>query len=113
MSFHPITLDAKTWNESGPGRYIESTVAFGAPLNYIKISPGTRNAKTGQTSTAVSRILQKDVTIAGVVTRVEAVVTTSVQAHSAFTVVELDSMALNNSDFITTANLTRMLNGER
>lgn len=113
MSFHPISVSTKTWNESGPGKYMDSTVTFGNPANYIQISGGKRNSKTLSTTTAISRVLQKDITVASVTKRYTASVQLVIQAPDGFTTTELDAMVLSISDFITVANLERMLQGEQ
>lgn len=113
MSFHPITVSTKTWNEVGPGRYMDSTVAYGNPANYIQISGGTKNSKTQVTSAAVSRVMQKDVTVGSVTTRNQASVQLVIQVGPGFTSAEVDSMLLTISDFVTSAVLDRVLLGER
>lgn len=113
MSFHPITVSTKTWNEVGPGRYMDSAVSYGAPANYIQISGGTRNSKTGATSAAVSRVMQKDVVVGSTTTRQTASVQLVIQLGSGFTSAEVDSMCLTISDFLTSAVLDRILLGER
>lgn len=113
MSFHPITVSTKTWNEAGPGRYMDSTVTYGSPLNYIQISAGTRSSKTKVTSGAVSRVFQKDVTVGSTTERRTASVQLVIQIPDGFTAAEIDAMALTISDFLTVANLDRILLGER
>lgn len=112
MSFHPITLDAKTWNESGPGRYMESTVVFGGPMNYIKISPGARS-KSGLTSCAITRYFEKDVVVNNVSVRASCTITQNIQVQDGITVADIDTAALHISSFLDSGTLTRILNGER
>lgn len=113
MSFHPITLATKTWNEVGPGRYMDSSVTFGAPLNYIQLKPGSFNQKTKTTSAAITRVLQKDVTSGSAVTRNSASASLIYQFGPGFTTAELDALASNISDWITVANLELLLLGNR
>jgi len=113
MSFHPISVSTKTWNEVAPGRYMDSTVTFGTPQNYIQISGGKLNSKTGITTAAVSRIMQKDVTVGAVTTRQTCSVQTVIQIPSGFTTAEIDSMFLSLSDLLTVAFAERLLQGEQ
>lgn len=116
MSFHPITSTlpvAKTWNESGPGRYMDSLVTFGGATNYISISPGTRSSKLGRTNAAISRLMQKDVTVNGVVKRQTLSIQLVIQADDGFTSSEIDGCVACLHEFVTNASLDRILNGER
>lgn len=113
MSFHPISVSTKTWNEVSPGRYMDSLVTFGSPSNYIQISGGKRNSKTGLTTASVSRVFQKDITVGGVTTRKSCSVQLVMQTPDGFTTAEIDSMALTISDFLATATLERILQGEQ
>lgn len=113
MSFHPITVSTKTWNEVGPGKYMDSAVTFGGAPNYILISGGKRNSKTGVTTAAVSRIMAKDITVGAVTTRSSASVQLVVQVPEGFTTSEVDAMILTISDLVTTAFAERLLQGEQ
>lgn len=118
MSFHPISTTvggAKTWNESGPGVYAESTVLFGQPKSYLKITRGTPNSKTGLTTCSMSRVLEKDVTINGVLSRKLMSVTLqiSIPTITDFTVANVDDAAGIISEFLTATTLDRILKGEQ
>lgn len=113
MSFHPITVSSKTWNEAGPGRYMDSAVTYGNPLNYIQVSGGTRNSKTGTTSAAISRVQQKNVTVGSETFLRTASVQLVIQITDGFTASEVDAMVLTISDFINVATLDRILLGEK
>lgn len=113
MSFHPISLASKTWNEVGPGKYMDSTVTFGSPLNYIQLKPGSKSAKSGTTSASVSRIMQKDVTQGAIVTRNTASASLIYQFGDGFTTAELDALTLNISDLVTVSFLELLLLGNR
>lgn len=118
MSFHPISTTvggAKTWNESGSGVYSESTVLFGSPRSYFKITRGTPNSKTGLTTCSVSRVLEKDVTINGVVSRKAMSVTLQIAVPTVpdFTTGTVDDAAALISEFLTPASLDRILKGEQ
>jgi len=116
MSFHPIALTlptATTWNESGAGRYMLSTVTFGNPLNYINVSPGTRSSKVARTNAAITRFMQKDVTVGTVTTRRTMSMQLVLQVDDGFTSLELDNSLIQLNEFVTVASLDRILNGER
>lgn len=118
MSFHPISTTvggAKTWNESGPGTYAESTVLFGQPRSHIKITRGTPNNKTGLTTCSVSRVLEKDVTVNGVLSRrlMSVTLQISIPTIPDFTVAMVDDAAGIISEFLTATSLDRILKGEQ
>lgn len=113
MSFHPVTVSTKTWNEVSPGRYMDSAVSFGQPQNYIQISGGKLNPKTGITTAAVSRIQQKDVTVGSTTTRNTASCQCVIQIPVGFTTADIDALMLTLSDLVTTQFLERLLQGEQ
>jgi hypothetical protein len=113
MSFHPISVSTKTWNEVAPGKYMDSTVTFGDPANYIQISGGKRNSKTGITTASTSRVMQKDVTVGADTVRRTLSVQCVVQVQDGFTTTEVDSTLLTLSDLFTVAFLERLLQGEQ
>lgn len=113
MSFHPISVSTKTWNQVSSGKYMDSAVTFGSPANYIQISGGKLNSKTGLTTATVSRVQQKDVTVGGTTTRQTCSVQCVIQIPSGFTTTEVDALALTISDFLTVATLERLLQGEQ
>lgn len=112
MSFHPITVNSKTFNQAGDGKYMLSTVSFGQPLNYFKISGGSRNSKSGVTSAAISRVLEKDVVVDGRTIRRNMTVQVIVQLSDGFTSAEADTVLGDIDGFIAIGVLDRILNGE-
>lgn len=92
---------------------MDSTVTFGGASNYIQISGGKRNSKTGITSASISRIMQKDITVGSVTERRSLSCQLVIQAADGFTTTEVDALVLTISDFVTTANLERILQGEQ
>lgn len=118
MSFHPInttTGGAKVWYETGAGTYSESTVLFGAPRSYLKITRGKPNPKTGLTTCSLSRVLEKDVTNAGVVSRPSMTVSIQIAVPQSvdFTTTVVDEAVGILSEFLTAATLDRVLKGEQ
>lgn len=53
--FNPITLGENVYNVIAPGKYSLSTVTFNGDKNYITISGGKFNKKTGLVTAAISR----------------------------------------------------------
>lgn len=112
MAFNTITIGADTYNSVGRGSYQKSTVAFGSPSNLVKVTPGTYSAKSKTTSCAVSRHLEKDVTVGTAVERRKLSVVLQMVVPDGFTASEVDTLTADISTFIDTANLTRILMGE-
>jgi len=112
MPFSPITVNNKTFVQSGSNRYMLSTVAFGQPLNYIKVSGGTQRSATSSVTASVTRVIEKDVVVAGSTVRKSCTVQLVVQTTPDFTSGDIDGMASDISEFLTNATLDRVLNGE-
>lgn len=113
MPFGPITVNTKTFNQSGVGRYMRSTVTFGSPSDYFTIKGGSLTKDKQSVSAAVSRILEKDVQVNGITTRRSASVQLIIQTpQTGFTSADIDSMALEISEFITSAITDRLMSGE-
>lgn len=113
MPFAPITVNTKTFNAAGDGRYMLSTVAFGSPQDYFTIKGGSQSKDRKLITAAVSRIKEFDVTVNSVTTRVTASVQLVISApKTGVPVAEFDTLALDISEFLTTATLNRLLAGE-
>lgn len=113
MAFPPITVNTRTFNQSSDGRYVLSTVTFGTPSNYIQIKGGSLSKDRKLITAAITRVLEKDVTVGTTVQRRSASVQCIIQVPATgFTSAELDAMASDISEFITVANLDRVLSGE-
>jgi hypothetical protein len=112
MSFHPITIGSLTYNQAGnDGQYMLSTVNFGDPKHYIKVTGG-KKGKSGVTTGGVSYVVEKDVTIDGVVKRRKFLYQGVIQAEDGFTPTEMDTYIQLTSDFITAATINRIMNGD-
>lgn len=112
MPFGTITAQTLTYEPRSAGKYTRSTVAFGNPDNSY-IVRGANALSADPLRASVSRVLQKDVTVSGSVVRKTATVTLSfVAPPSDFTAAELDSLALDLSEFITASTVSRMFMGE-
>lgn len=113
MPFAPITVNTKTYNAAGDGVYSRSTVAFGQPADRIQVKGGSLTKDRRNVVAVVSRVLEKDVTISGVVERRSALVQVLITVPPVgFTSAELDAMVLDCDAFITAGNLDRVLAGE-
>lgn len=112
MPFSPITAQTKQYLQSGDGRYMLSSVTFGAPLDYFRVSGGSISAKTNAVNASVSRVLEKDVIVAGSTVRKSCTVQLLIQASRDFTSANVDSLVADINEFLTTATLDRILNGE-
>jgi hypothetical protein len=109
----PITVNSKTFNQTQDGRYMISTYTFGSPANYITVKGGALTKDRKNIVCAFTRILEKDVTVAGVTTRRSASVQSIITVPTVgFTSAELDSMQSDNDALITAAILDRVLAGE-
>jgi hypothetical protein len=113
MPFGPISVNTKTFNEAGEGRYVLSTITFGDPSNYFTIKGGALTKDRKAVSAAVTRILEKDVTVNGETSRRSASVQLVMSIPpQGFTSTEIDVLASDISEFITSAVLNRILSGE-
>lgn len=113
MSFAPLTIDAESFNQVGPGKYMLGTVTFGQPKDYLLIKGGTFNRTSGLTTASVSTNVEKDITVGSVTKRHMASVQVVLQIPNGFTTVEVDEMLERLSTFVTSANLERLLQGEQ
>lgn len=113
MPFSPIVVNTKTFNQAGDGRYMRSTVSFGQPSDLLIVKGGTLNKDKQNITTAVTRALEKDVTVGTVTSRRVMTVQLVITAPTGgFTTSEIDACASDISEFLTTATLDRLLAGE-
>lgn len=111
--FGPITVNAKTFNQTTDGRYMISTYAFGSVADYFIVKGGSLTKDRKNIVAAVSRIFEKDVTTNGVVTRRSASVQSIYTVPTVgFLSAELDARQSDIDAFITGAILDRVLAGE-
>lgn len=112
MPFGNITAQTLTYEPRSTGKYTRSTVTFGQPDNSFIIR-GANSLQTDPLRASVSRVLQKDVTLGSASARKTATVTLSfVAPPSDFTPAELDSLATDLSEFITSSTVSRIFMGE-
>ncbi len=110
MPFGTITSQTVNFAPRADGRYTKSTLSFGDPDDSFVVRGAS---KSDPLRPSVSRVLQKDVTVGGVVVRKTATVTVSiVTPSSGFTAAEIDSLATDLSNFLTVDTVTRLTMGE-
>lgn len=113
MPFGDIVSQTLTYSPRSPGIYSLSTLSFGDPRNEFSIL-GARAGKDGKLRSSVARLLEKDITTNGVVSRqLMSVVLSIVSPASGFTSSEMDSAALDISNFLTSSIVTRLMQGEQ
>lgn len=111
MPFGDIVVNTKTFQPRDPGIYSLSTLAFGNPRNELRVRGGTKG-KDSSYRASVTRLMEKEVTVNGVITVPQAIVTVNITVPTAFTAAELDTMTSDIDVFLTSAILTRILAGE-
>jgi len=111
MPFGTITVNTKSYAPRSEGLYALSTLTFGQPRNEFRIKGGTIG-KDGAYRANVLRVLEKDVTVNGSPLRKGCVIQLSITAPTDFTVGDIDGLASDISEFMTSDTITRMLAGE-
>ncbi len=113
MPFGTISVNSKSFLPQGEGRYGLSTLTFGDPANYFTVRGGQLNKDRSAYTAAVTRTLQKDVTIGSATQRLSASVQLVISVpKQGFTSTEIDVLASDISEFLTGAVLDRILTGE-
>lgn len=111
MSFGTITIDTRVFNETSPGVYRLSTLAFGAPDDSFTIRPNA-TPKANPARFSISRVRQIDVVENGKTTRETMTSTTSfVMPQKGFTMLDADNADNDLAAFITVANLNAIAQG--
>lgn len=112
MPFGTITVNSATYEPRQPGIYSKSGLTFDAPSNELRIRGASRSGKV--LSAGVTKVLQKDVSTPSGTVRKTLPVTLSFQLEpdSSFTAADIDSAAIDISEFLTPATISRMLQGE-
>lgn len=112
MAFNTLTVGANTYNSIGPGLYRLSTVTFGQPANDFKLVGGKRANKNAPTTAAITRIIEKDITVGSLIERRKFAASLNLSVPDGFTDSEIDTGILSISDFATLVTITRLLMGE-
>lgn len=112
MPFGTITVNTKSFEPRTPGTYVLSTVSFGQPSNEFRLR-GATIGKDGLMRASIVRVLEKDVTVGSDIVRKQALVSTNiVTPASDFTAAELDALLSDSSEFVSSATLSRLMQGE-
>lgn len=112
MAYTSIVSGSNTFVPRAPGYYVLSTLGFSDPKSEVRIKGATRN-RDGSLSSSKTVVLEKDVTVAGVVKRVRAVVTETIYLDPNFEVSDVQQMTACLNSFNTTSGfLNRQLQGE-
>jgi len=113
MPFGTITSNSKTFEPRNPGVYSESSTDFASPQNEYRLRGGSTRKDKSLTA-GVTRVMQKDVSVGVLTTRQQAIVSLSITIPGgpAFTPADIDSMALDISNFIAPDTVSRLLQGE-
>jgi hypothetical protein len=113
MPFAPIIVNTKTFLQSGDGRYMNDSVAFGDPADYFTVKGGSLNKDRRAITAAVSRVLEKDVTVGTGTERRQISVQLIIQSPTqGFTSTDVDDLASDISEFLDVTTLNRLLGGE-
>lgn len=119
MSFVTISNTvpvAQSFNQAGTGKYVSSTTVFGGVQNYYLLSSARKIKPVAGASHAytfgVTRYAELDVVIAGVTKRLGCRVRVVVEIDDGFDLSSTDGMLRQTDEFISSANMTRLLNGE-
>lgn len=113
MPFGTITAQTKSYEPRKPGFYVLNTVAFGSPTDEFRIRSTGAPDQNGVLRASITRVLEKNVTVGATTERKALVVTLNIASPvSGFTAAEVDSLAADISEFVSTTTVTRMLSGE-
>jgi hypothetical protein len=113
MPFGTITVNTVNYEPRTPGIYVKSGVTFDQPTDEFRIR-GASSSKSNVVSSTVTRVLQKDITVGATTERRNVTVSLNVVLPSlgGFTAAEIDGMASDISEFLTTTTISRLLQGE-
>lgn len=112
MSFQTITAQTVDYHERSSGKYVKDGVGFADPVNEFRLRPSTTVRKDGSVDISVTRVLEKDDVASDVYRQAVVTLNVSLPRGDLFTMAELDSLVTDISEFVTTSNLDRMLQGE-
>lgn len=114
-SFGTISItqpSAKTFNELGPNRYVDSTTVFNGPKSEFRFTPGrTSKDSTGvkKVTCAATRLHEADVVVNGVTVRRQCVVVVNISVQEGFTASIPDAMLTETSEVLTQARIDTLL----
>lgn len=107
---------ALTYNQAGTGKYINANTTFGGVQDYYALSAVRKTKPIGGASTGysfgINRYQEYDNTVGSVTTRLACRVRLVVEIDDGFPLANVDAMLRQIDEFVSTANVTRILNGE-
>lgn len=109
-AFNGTIINAKTYQETGSGRYTDSTVTLTSPANEFRITPGKLD-KSGQRICTWTFIREFDVTAGGILTRERAVASMNLRAGVNIAVVDLQQLIDDTAVVPDSDRLIRILLG--
>lgn len=113
MPFGNIIAQGVTYEPRSVGKYTRSTVAFGQPDDSFIIRGANALSGADVLRSSASRILQKDITEAGLIVRRTMTFTGSIVVPVVgFTAEDIDRLATDIAEFFTVNTITRMLMGD-
>lgn len=114
MPFGTISSQSISYEPRKPGTYQKSGLALGAPTDEFRLTGANPSTGRKDLTCAVTRVLQKDVTVGSDTVRKNCVVTCNITVPNdgSFTGTEIDSLVTDINTFVTSANLQRQLSGE-
>jgi len=113
MPFGNIVAQGVTYEPRSVGKYTRSTVAFGQPDDSFIIRGANALSGADVLRASASRVLQKDITLAGNTVRKTMTFTGSIVVPTVgFTASEVDYLAMDIAEFFTVNTVTRMLMGD-
>lgn len=103
---------AATFNSAGTGKYVKSTVAFGGPTDLYQIAPARKvKGKTDVFTTSIMRFFETAPAVAGD-PRPYCRMTVTIEVHKDVPLSAVDDALRQLDEFTSSANLTRIYNGE-
>lgn len=110
MSFDSIVTSTKTFDERSKGVYVATDVNFGSPENELRLRA---NVNKKSPSVGIIRYKQIDYTSGSTTSRIGASVNLSITMPPAgFSTSDLDIMVAEIAEFVSSANLSRLFQGE-
>jgi len=115
MPYGTITgsISGQTFEPRSPGVYALSTLTFADPQNEFRIT-GASVKRDGSLSGSITRVLQKDVVVGNSSVRKGGFVTlnVSIPNDGSITAEEVDTLTADISLFVTSGNMSRLLQRE-
>lgn len=116
MAFNTLSVTiggvTRTFNSTGGGQYMLSTVGLSDPKNGFKLTPGRKSSAASPISATVTRFVEKAITVNGTTSVKKMSVTIQYSVPDGFTAAEVDAALEDISVWSDSSNVTRLLLGE-